>query len=299
MNRVAVSGASGFMAGYLIQRLIADGKSIVALGRSERSLSKMPQSVDTRVTQYGEDLVDHLSDVDTLFHLAARRTTSEDGAFNIAPFVESAASMLDALLAACRTRKVKKIVHASSIAVYSGANAHPYVETEIAEPAGPYGLMKLHCEQVCDYWSRQTGIPVAHARIAQCYGYGEKLTPALMSLANRARLGKQLVVKDGGLYPIDEVYVEDVADALLSMATQNAGGAFNIGSGCGYSVREIAETANSVFENPLDVIVEPISANARPSTPRHMDITKAQKILGWSPKHSLREGLIAMKLNSQ
>ena len=295
-GKIAITGASGFIGRHLADALVAAGHKVLCLGRSESSLAKIEGDVLRHVTDFStDDLAIALQGVDVLVHLAGKRTTREDDRERVAPFASDALTMLDNVLSAAKANGVKRVVTASSIAVYSTENTMPWTETEWPKPGWPYGLMKLFCEQAADFWSPQTGIPVAHMRLAAAYGHGEKGTPALMHFASEASAGKQLKVTNGGIYTIDQIYIEDAVCAVLALIASEATGAFNIGSGQGYSVREIAETVNAVYGNDSEVIVEPMTNDAESHLSRHMDISRAGRKLGWHPAYTLETGLAAMR----
>jgi len=299
-RKIAVTGASGFIGRHLVSSLLDGGVEVLCLGRSLETL----EICDARAQKYATDFsAQSLSDItagyDGLIHLAGRRATREDGPDHIAPFTNTAIPMIDSLMTAACKNQISRVVTASSIAVYNTQNTAPYSEDTIPLPANHYGLSKLCAEYAADSWGRRNNISVAHARIAACYGHGEKGTPALMSFVNKARNKQQIKLTDGGRYQIDEIYVMDVVRALQIMIRSEASGAFNIGSGTGFSIRQIAETANEVFANPTPILIEPESEEGRGGHNRHMSIEKAHKKLSWAPIFSLKSGLEAMRIAAE
>jgi UDP-glucose 4-epimerase len=296
MTKVAVTGANGFMGGYLVEALLGRGHDVLCLGRSAESLASVEGDVERHVTDYGvEDLTAALAGCDALVHLAGRRSVRGEDMELVGEFAQVGLSMLDGLLRGALANGLKQVVQASSIAVYSGANRRPYSEDETPVPASNYGLAKYFCEQYADWWSRRHGIPVAHLRIAACYGAGEKLTPALMKMSDRAWRGQYLKVSDGGRHGIDQIYVRDVAGAILRVLETGGSGPYNIGAGRAASVLEIAETANAVFGNDGNLEVGPVEANSSPPAHNCMATGRAAEKLGWTPAYSLRDGLAEMR----
>lgn len=296
MSRVAITGANGFMGKYLIEMLLAKGYEVVAIGRSESGLADLPAKVKRHVSSYSiEDLSTALQGCQSLIHLAGRRSVRGEDMELVAAFAETGLSMLDALLRACLTCGVETVVQASSIAVYSLQNDRPYREDQRPVPASNYGLAKLFCEDYAGWWSKRHGVPVAHLRIAACYGAGEKLTPALMKMSMQAFRGEQLSISNGGHHAIDECYVKDVAGAFITAMEAKAEGPFNIGAGRAVTLLEIAQTANQVYGNEGNLVIEPANPDSSPNIHNHMIIDRAAKQLGWSPTYSLKDGLAEMR----
>lgn len=284
MARVVLTGASGFIGNYTADALRASGHTVLGLGRTTRE--------DITATDYSiTDLIRLTQGYDTLIHLAGSRLIPDTDMSLLSPFINPAIHMLDNLLGAAKVNSFKRIVTASSIGVYSPENTAPYSEYETPLPGNPYGLSKYITEQAAEAWARRNNVSVAHMRLAQCYGCGEKETPLLMRFIAQARRKETLNVTNGGTFFLDEIYVKDTADALCHLVDSPLSGAFNIGSNQGYSVVEIAKTVNYVFDNNDNVIVQPSLNTSSTELLRHMDTTRANTDLGWAPRYSLEEGL--------
>ncbi len=300
MSKIVITGAGGFIGRHLVAKLKSHGHEILCLGRSTGSLKRIKGRAKKHVTDYSADSLAGIMDgYEIMVHLAGRRLTREDDPEFVAPFVCGAMEMLDNLLRAAKESGLRRVITTSSIGVYSLANTNGYDEDELPKPATPYGLMKLLCEQAADFWGLRNGVSVAHVRLAQCYGYGEKDSGALMRFVSHARRRKQLKVSNGGIYQIDQVYVVDAVRAFEILINSDIEGPFNIGSGVGYSVLEIAQTANSVFDNNDRLEVEPATTSTAEEPQRHMNISKAQLELDWKPHYDLHDGFVSMKNEMQ
>jgi UDP-glucose 4-epimerase len=296
LTRIAVTGANGFIGKYLVERLLNDGHDVLCLGRSEQSLSGIQEKADRHLTDFSAtDLSAALNGCHSLVHLAGRRSVRGEDMEFVGEFASTGLSMLDGLLRASLVNNLTQIVQISSIAVYSKFDATPFEDTGLPAPASNYGLAKLFCEQYADWWSARHGIPVAHLRVAACYGAGEKLTPALMSISDKARRKERVSVSDGGSHTIDQIYVADVVEAIRLALENNATGSFNIGSGKAVSILEIAHTANEVFDNVGKLDIGELSGIPTMHGKNFMKINRAFEKLGWRPQHSLKDGLTAMR----
>ncbi|WP_069063250.1 NAD(P)-dependent oxidoreductase [Sinorhizobium sp. RAC02] len=295
--RVAVTGGNGFIGSYLCKRLLDRGDDVVCIGRSHESLEQIEGAVERHVTDFSpQDITTAMAGCSVLIHLAGRRSVRGEDMELVAEFAHTGLTMLDGLLRGALANGLRQVVQASSIAVYSGANTKPYFEKEVPIPASNYGLAKLFCEQYADWWSSRHGIPVAHLRLAASFGAGERLSPALMNISDRAFQKKKVKISESGRHAIDQIYVADVVNAILRIVDNGAKGAYNIGSGRAVSVLEIAETANDVFGNDGNLVVEPANEHSRPSgIHNHMVIDRAREQLGWEPEYTLRRGLEEMR----
>lgn len=281
---IAVTGGSGFIGRYLVDDLKAAGYTPIVLGRDTSGESR-------RQTDYSrESLKAALDGVDAVVHLAGRRMTREDDQNDVTPFLRPNVEAVADLMAASKATGVKKIIYASTIAVYSPASGLPYRETAPTRPINAYALSKLMGESCVEMLGRLNGLAALSLRFAAVYGHGEKGTPALMKFVDQAGRRETLVLKGNMDYRIDQVYIRDAVAAILSsLRAPCAAGVFNIGGGRALPVLEIAETVNTVFDNAGNLSVEDEVKKEAPRTV--MDLEAARAELGWEPRYSLRSGL--------
>ncbi len=282
---IAITGGSGFIGRYLADDLSAAGYTPIVLGRDPAS------GTNGRQTDYSrESLKATLEGVDAVVHLAGRRMTREDDQNDVTPFLRPNVEVVADLMSACASLGVKKVVYASTIAVYSPASGLPYRETAPTRPINAYALSKLMGESCVEMLGRLHGLAALSLRFAAVYGHGEKGTPALMKFVNQAGKREKLVLKGNMDYRIDQIYIRDVTAAILSsLRSPCAAGVFNIGGGRALPILEIAETVNAVFDNAGNLSVEDEVKKEAPRTV--MDLEAARATLGWEPRYSLRSGL--------
>ncbi|MCV9962226.1 NAD-dependent epimerase/dehydratase family protein [Pararhizobium sp. BT-229] len=282
---VAITGGSGFIGRYLVDDLAAAGYTPIVLGRNPA-----PDN-GARQTDYSrESLKAALEGVDAVVHLAGRRMTREDDQNDVTPFLAPNVEAVADLMAACASLGVRKVIYASTIAVYSPASGLPYRETSPTRPINAYALSKLMGESCVEMLGRLHALAAVSLRFAAVYGHGEKGTPALMKFVNQASRREKLVLKGNMDYRIDQIYIRDVTAAILaSLRSPCAAGVFNIGGGQALPVLEIAETVNTVFDNAGNLSIEDEVKKEAPRTV--MDLEVARATLGWEPRYSLRSGL--------
>lgn len=285
-DKIAVTGASGFIGGYLVDALREQGFCPVTVGRDAQS---------DRQTDYGADsLRAALSGCRAVVHLAGRRMTREDDPMDLAPFLAPNVEAVGQLARAAGAEGLDCVVLASTIAVYSAATPAPFREDGPTHPMNAYALSKLMAESYLEMLTRKSGLRTVCLRLAAVYGHGEKGTPALMRFINQAQAGQTLRLTGNTNYTIDQIYVRDAVGAILAaLLSDQARGVCNIGGGRAWTVRDLAQTANEVFENAGNL--DRSDAHEAEAVQSVMDLTRAAQLLGWSPAYDLRRGLEDLK----
>jgi nucleoside-diphosphate-sugar epimerase len=307
-NKYFVTGAAGFIGSHLAKRLLDEGKQVVLVDDFSRGImqnlldlgiQKGCMKVDLR--NYGQ-LQKHLEGVDTVFHMATRIGSIEylHGSAMAELLALQTNLVIDAnVFKACLEKSVKKIVYASSIAVYPiQTQAHPdafFSEDDIEpiSPDGGYGWAKLMAEIELT-WIKNIDISIA--RISNIYGenvtLGEtaQVIPALVSKAVMYPREKFVVWGDGE-QTRDFLYVADCVEALLRLEEKaaNPPTIVNIGSGEATRIKTIAEKVARLSGKNPEVIYDVTKPVGHVS--RTADISRARALLGWQPTIGLDEGL--------
>jgi len=293
-RKVLGTGGAGVIGSHLVRALLARGATVVVLddlsmGRRE-NVPPDAQFVEGNVLDT-ERVRKCLAGVDAVFHLAARVAVraSMDG------FDEDARTNVMgtlSVLRACMMSSVRKLLLASSMAVYKDApEPFPIGEDYPTQPISPYGVSKLASEQYCRIVGRAAGIETVSLRYFNTYGPGQAFTPyvGVMTIFIRRLLdGQPPVVFGDGNQCRDFVYVGDiVAGSLTAMDRQVDGEAINLGSGCGTTVNRLA----ALLCQRINPRLSPTYAPAHAGELRNSvaDITKARNLLGYEPKGRLEE----------
>jgi UDP-glucose 4-epimerase len=206
---------------------------------------------------------------------------------------------------------VKRLVFSSTAAVYGEPEQVPIGEEHPKSPTNPYGQSKLIVEEMLRWFDHAHGLKYAALRYFNVAGaredggIGEDHRPEthLIPLVLAAAQGKrESLTLFGTDYPTpdgtcvrDYIHVEDLVDAhflaLQYLEAGNPSAAFNLGNGRGFSNREIIEAARRVTGKPIPVTEAP----RRPGDPAVLVASseKAEKVLGWKPKHPDIEEIIA------
>jgi UDP-glucose 4-epimerase len=193
--------------------------------------------------------------------------------------------------------KVGKFVFVSSCAVYGEPECLPVNEKCPTSPISPYAESKLAAEQFCLGFHEKQLLKAVVLRLFNVYGLRQSVNDysgVITRFVDHSRQGSPLIIYGDGSQTRDFVHVCDVAEVILhSLGSKDAEGeVFNIGSGKPTSVLELAEAVLELTGLNLEILHDkPRLGDVKRS---YADISKAESLLGYRPKLSLREGLHAL-----
>jgi UDP-glucose 4-epimerase len=300
--RCLVTGGCGFVGSALVRRLVAQACDVVVVDDLSVGSPENLRPCGDQVTVVKEDVSNDLGPIfadfqpQAVFHLAALHfipDCDDDPARCLRINVDGTKAVLEATAALGRRVPV---VLASSAAVYAPADwAHQ--ERDSLRPVDVYGYSKRWAEDLTASFAARTGSAVGIARLFNVFGPGETNSHFIPSLICQLQAGD--AVRLGNLSSRrDYVFVDDVADALLRLANYCAGGqsaTLNIGSGKAYAGHDVVR-ALAGFTSPSADSAPAIDPGRIRRTDRPMllaDPTLAHKLLDWSPRTSLLDGLQA------
>jgi UDP-glucose 4-epimerase len=242
-----------------------------------------------------------------VLHLAAKKDVAESVADPLRYYRENVEG-LRVLLAAMRACSVERIVFSSSAAVYGGDGLAPVQETDACSPANPYGRTKLMDEELIRDVAAASRLRWMCLRYFNVSGAEPPLeadldSPSLVSSAVRAAAGGQAPRIYGDDYPTpdgtcvrDYVHVADVAEAHVAAALALEGDAatdqpLNVGTGRGYSVREVMRTVQRVAADAGTAVPEPEVLPRRPGDVARSvaAVDRIGSVLGWAATRGLEE----------
>ena len=302
-----VTGARGFVGGWLAKALLERGERVVSFDK--RRLTEKPSAIGMLGIE--EDLVQIEGDlgnadelervlrdnaVDTVFHLAAETIVGTVQASPVQGF-ESNVRGTWTLLQACLEGGIDRVVFASSDKAYGAHDELPYREDFPLQPTAPYEASKAAADLIARSYWHSYGLPVAVTRFANIYGGGDLNFSRLIPEAVSAALdGRAPVLRSDGSPERDFLYVEDAAAAYLAIVDgldrdDVRGEAFNAGGGRSYPVGEvvalIARLAGTGVEPDIRGAGNPEGEIDR----QYVDPRKIRERLGWEPAVGLEEGL--------
>ncbi len=300
--RALVTGAAGFIGSTLVDRLLADGHSVVGLdnfasGRATNIEHLSDESefffVEADIVTADLDAVLGEYHPEVVFHLAAqidvRRSVTDpqfDASVNVVGTVR--------LAEAARKAGVRKVVHTSSGgSIYGVPTTFPTSEEIQPDPHSPYAASKVTGEIYLNTFRHLYDLDCSHIAPANVYGprqdpHGEAGVVAIFSQALLE--GKPTKVFGDGSNTRDYVFVGDVVDAFVK-ASGGAGGGqrFNVGTGVETSDRELhTAVAKAVGTADDPEFFPPRLGDLKRSC---LDVGLAEKVLGWRPQVTLEEGI--------
>jgi nucleoside-diphosphate-sugar epimerase len=297
--RAVVTGGAGFIGSNLVDRLLADGYSVVVIDNfsSGKAHNLAHNSGNSKLTiarrDINEDVTSDLSGADVIFHLAAIPLVQYSIEHPKEAHHANVNGMLNILMCAHKAG-VKRIVFASSASVYGDQEKLPFVEDMTPNPMSPYAAHKTMGEYYCKLLKQMHGMETICLRFFNVYGPRHDPSSNYACLIPRSIVrtlkGEPIIVYGDGKQTRDFVYVGDVVDAAIKAAlTQNKecfGNVMNIATGRETSVLEIANEIMSHKKSIIDF--QPARQEPRRNV---ASVEKAQKILEWTPKTSLKEGI--------
>jgi UDP-glucose 4-epimerase len=294
---VLITGGAGFLGTALANRLVNQGHHVRVL--DDLSAGDRDR-LDRRVAFTRGDTRDIpklwtlLRGVDCVYHLAARVSVPESVLYPVEYNAVNVGGTV-ALMTAVRDAQVRRVVLASSGAVYGEQTKQPVSEEAVARPQTPYAVSKLAAEQYVLAIGALWGIETVILRIFNAYGAGQPLPPAhapvIPQFLKQALGGGSLVVYGGGEQTRDFVCISDVTEALQAAATAPDVDrlVLNIGSGTEISINELVERIGEVTGRPLHVLHS--STESGGVSRLVADVRLARGRLGFEPHVSIEEGL--------
>jgi UDP-glucose 4-epimerase len=235
-----------------------------------------------------------LQGVDCVYHLAARVRVPESIHYP-SDYNDVNVGGTVAVMEAMRDTGVKRVVLASSGALYGEQESQPIGEDQTPHPNSPYGVSKIAAEHYVSTLGALYGIETVALRIFNTYGPGQELPPSyppvIPHLMKQVQTGGSLVIFGDGTQTRDFVYVDDVVDALVlaATATQVDGKVINIGSGREMRISDLAAQLARICGKRPDVIHN--RGQSGGVSRLVADVTRAEQLLGWAPQTDLDDGL--------
>lgn len=235
-----------------------------------------------------------LQEVDCVYHLAARVSVQESilypGKYNAAN-VDGTVSLMEAM----RDVGIRRVVLASSGAIYGDQQVQPLSEGLSPKPRSPYAVSKLAAEYYVRTIGTLWGIETVSLRIFNAYGPGQHLPPSHAPVVpyflRQALRDGTLVVHSDGQQTRDYVYVDDVTAAMVAAATAPGlnGLVINVGSSTETSVRDLVRLVLEITGSKANVVY---NAQTEGGVSRMCaDLNLAEQKLNYKPSISLEEGL--------
>jgi UDP-glucose 4-epimerase len=293
-SHALVTGGAGFIGSHLSRTLLAEGRRVTVL--DNLSVGRREAIPDGAHFVHGDlrdeaAVAEALRGVDCVFHLAAQVTIR--GSFD--RFYEDLDTNVMGtarLLRAVDPALIKWFTFASSMAVYADApSPAPIAESHPTQPISPYGVGKLAAESVARQILAARGIPLSVVRFFNTFGPGQTFTPyvgVLTIFVTRLLRGENLTIFGDGEQQRDFIHVADIVAGVIG-ATGRADGTFNLGTGHGTSLNQLA----ALVISQLSPGAKANHAEAQAGELRFSvaNIDAARAAFGFAPARSLEHNL--------
>ena len=301
--KILVTGGAGFIGSHLVKRLLDRGDSVLVIDNFNNyydpkiKRSNIKGYISNKKFKLFEiDIRDDLrhifeeNNIDQVVHLAARagvRPSIEE------PLLYSDVNIIGTanILENCREFDIKTVIFGSSSSVYGINSKVPFTEVDILEhPISPYAVTKISGEQLCKIYSECYSINITCLRFFTVFGPRQRPEMAIHKFVNLISQDKQIPFYGDGTTGRDYTYVTDIIDGILSaMDKKFSFEIINLGDSNVVKLKELVEIMEKEIGKKA---VLKTMANQPGDVPiTYADISKAKKLLGYSPKIKIHDGI--------
>jgi nucleoside-diphosphate-sugar epimerase len=293
---ILITGSSGFIGRFLVDTLLEKDYQVTIL------VNKLPppkkwldnrrvKILNVNITKR-EDFLAIPANLkfEAAIHLAAYIPRNNDNAV-LEKSLDTNCLGTENLIQFCLDRQVGKLVYSSSITVYKQPEVQIVKTKEdyLTYPDTFYGMSKLLGEMLCSRTANISKIPTVTLRFSYVYGPGQRTDTVIPIFANNAHASHDITVFGSGGKIRDYIYIKDAVQTIIRTLEKNVTGVFNIGSGQGTSMVELAKKIVTVFQSNSKIILD-TEKKEEPSG-IIMDISKAEKELEYRVVYPLEKGL--------
>jgi UDP-glucuronate 4-epimerase len=301
VSRILVTGAAGFVGSRLTEALASRGHDVVALDCFLPDL----YSADMKRNRFGHvtslpgvtgliadlrgDNLEAIGPVDVVINEAAMPGLTKSWE-DLKLYVDNNLHALDRLIRATAHDSLKKFIQISTSSVYGRIAVGS--EDSPTDPYSPYGVSKLAAEKLGFAHLDNFGLPFTVLRYFSVYGPGQRPDMAYHRFLEKAKTGDTVTVYGDGEQRRTNTYIDDCVEATIAAIDHaEPGDTYNISGSQSVSINEALDTIRSVTGAELPADYQPVRPGDQKET--RGDITKAQRVLGYHPTWTLRDGLQA------
>jgi NAD dependent epimerase/dehydratase len=299
-----VTGAGGFIGSHLTERLVEYGarvrafvhyNALGAYGWLDHSPAAAQIEIIAGDIADRDSIREAVTDADVVFHLAALIAipySYQAPASYLRMNVEGTLNVLQA----AREAGVARLVHTSTSEVYGTARYVPIDEEHPLQGQSPYSATKIGADKLAEAFHASFGLPVAIVRPFNTFGPRQSARAVIPTIVTQALTGD--VVRLGSLHPTRDLnFVANTVDGFIAAAEAPGavGQTINLGSGREISIGDLVTVIGKLMDRTIRVETE--DARVRPDASEVerlcADNTKARRLLDWTPRVGLEQGLEA------
>lgn len=305
--KILVTGAAGFIASHLNERLLEAGHSVVGLDNfdefydpaiKEGNLSRARDHTAFTLVRGDirdpEALASLPEGIDTVVHIAARAGVRPSIAQPVLYYDVNVNGTLR-LLELARDRGITRFVSASSSSVYGNNEKVPFSESDpVDHPISPYAATKKATELLCHTYTHLFGITCLNLRFFTVFGPRQRPDLAIHKFARLLLAGEEIPMFGDGSTRRDYTFIEDIlqgVEGAIRWVTENDGAfdTVNLGESRTVELREMIRVVGEELGIEPRIRTLPMQPGDVERT--FADITKARRLLGYAPRWEFREGI--------
>jgi UDP-glucuronate 4-epimerase len=303
--QILLTGGAGFIGSHLSERLLRDGHTLTIVDELNDFYSPDVKRANLAAIRRSGEVAFHQADIcdedrmsalghdnrfDAIIHLAARagvRPSLEQPL--LYERVNVRGTMV--LLEMAHRFGIPRFVFGSSSSIYGVANRVPFSEEDsINQPISPYAATKIAGEKICFTYSHLYQLQVVCLRFFTVYGPRQRPDLAIHKFTDLIEAGKPIPVFGNGASGRDYTFYRDIVNGIVAALSHNcAFEVFNLGNSHPVDLNTLISTIEASLGKKADIQRLPEQPGDVPIT--YADISKAQRLLGYSPQTSFRQGV--------
>lgn len=297
-KRCIIYGGGGFIGSHLVEALIAKGYGVTVFDKfnfSKRNISHLGKKVKIIEGDFNNeiDIKNSLKNINYVFHLVSSTIPATS---NTNPIYDTETNLVSSLrlFEECITNKIEKVIFISSGGTVYGKPEHlPIKESHPRHPIVSYAVIKNTIEDYLFMFNKLHGLDYTVFRLAN--PFGERQNPlvaqgAITVFLNKIIHDQQIEIWGDGSVIRDYIYITDAVNAISKSISINAANKiFNLGSGKGYSLKQLLNQMKKITGKNFKVKYEEARTIDVPSNV--LDISLIKKVYKWKPETSIEKGM--------
>jgi dTDP-glucose 4,6-dehydratase len=305
--RVLLSGAAGFIGSHLCDRLLSEGHDVIGLDNfitgSKENIVHLEGNPHFRLIEHDvSKTIEPPGTVDAVMHFASPASPNPESPYGYPQLpiqtLKAGALGTHNMLGVAKASGARFLL-ASTSEIYGDPLEHPQKESYWGhvDPVGPrsvYDEAKRFAEAMTMAYYRYHNLDTKIVRIFNTYGPRMRLDDGRVvpNFIGQALRGEPLTIYGDGTQTRSFCFVDDLVEGIYRLLLSNEHDPINLGNPTEISIREFANRISAMFQPPRSITVMADRRGSGDPQRRQPDITRAQTILGWSPKVSLEDGLV-------
>lgn len=308
MKRILVTGVAGFIGSNLAQKLLLLDQEVIGVDNFDTFYDPEIKLENIKLlkahpnfTLYQGDIRDKEflsktfgdSKPECVVHLAARagvRPSIDDPELYFDVNIKGTIVLLNTM----KEYGVENLVFASSSSVYGNNTKTPFSETDnVDNPISPYAASKKAGELLCFTYHHLYKMNIFCLRFFTVYGHNQRPEMAIQQFGRLISEGKPVTMYGDGTTRRDYTFIDDIVDGIIASIEKVKGyEIINLGNNQTVKLNDLISEIGNVLGSTVNIVRKPLQPGDVEIT--YADISKAKELLGYQPRHSIKEGLFKM-----